>query len=124
MNIFTEQVLEFKILLPLIMAMGNKDFKPKHWKLLADNVDPRFGSKNFITNELITHNVLDHKEFIVDISQKATGEALIKNQLSNIEKKWEELNFNIVELDDFSSSFKLSRIEDVMQYLDEHSVLL
>ena len=39
---------------------------------------------------------MEKKDKIEEISQKASGEALISYQLENIRKKWSSMNFKIV----------------------------
>ena len=114
LEVLSDQVRDFHVYLPIIMAMGNKDLKAKHWEIYQKKVHPRFSSMNFITNEIVFLNALEHKDLIIEVSQKATGESTIYNQITNIHRKWEELQFNVAEVEEGGSSFKLSQIEEVI----------
>jgi hypothetical protein len=50
----------------------------------------------------------------MEISQKATGQQLIENQIANIHKKWDELNFNIITIDNNQNKLKISGIDDII----------
>jgi hypothetical protein len=58
----------------------------------------------------------------MEISQKATGQQLIENQIANIHKKWDELNFNIITIDNNKNKLKIIGIDDIIQTLDDHLV--
>ena len=59
-------------------------------------------------------NIIKDQNFILDLSQKATGQALISNQLDNIIKKWDEFDFVVVPLEENPDKYKLSQVDDII----------
>ena len=59
-------------------------------------------------------NITKDQNFILDLSQKATGQALISNQLDNIIKKWDEFDFVVVPLEENPDKYKLSQVDDII----------
>jgi hypothetical protein len=116
-NLFTQEIKNFQQWIPVILSLGNKDMKAKHWKTIYEQVHPMFNSRVFTINSLIYNNILDKKDILMEISQKATGEQLIQNQISNIKKKWDEQNFMIIKSNDqneTSDGLKIVGIDDII----------
>ena len=106
---------EFQYLLPIILALGNKDLKEQHWNQMSSQVHPTINStKQFSINDLIGLEIFNKKDILMEISQKATGQQLIENQIANIHKKWDELNFNIITIDNNQNKLKISGIDDII----------
>ena len=88
--------------LPIIMALGNKDLTENHWMQILDQLDngemlkENLKSKRpFCLQELIASRIEDHREFVEEISARASGEAQIEADLDKIKREWMELNFEV-----------------------------
>ena len=83
-------VTEFKETMPVVLALGNINFKPDHWKEIKDllNVDFEMEKKEFTLGELIGLNAVHHQEEIIYISTVASHEAMLKAELAEIVNKW------------------------------------
>lgn len=51
-----------------IIALGNKDLRDRHWKLVFQELSYENPSIKFSFNDLINNNVLEHKEFLDELS--------------------------------------------------------
>ena len=49
---------------------------------------------------MIPYQLLENYPFIEELSNKASGEALIEFQIQNIENKWSELSFIVLPYSD------------------------
>ncbi len=63
---------------------------------------------------------MDHKEFIEDVSSRASGEAAIELQLESIKEKWAELAFEVASYRESKDKFIIKSVEDIMTNLDDH----
>ena len=77
-------------------------------------------SNLFSFDNLIELGILNNIEFLDELSQKASGEAMIEMQIENIRKKWSELSFVVIPYNDEKGKYKLTGIDDVMVILDDH----
>jgi dynein heavy chain, axonemal len=79
----------------LIQALGNQHMKEYHWIEIFQLLKVEF-FEGFTLQFLLDKNVTKMLIEIEEISNKASGEALIEKQLNIIVQKWVELNFTIV----------------------------
>ena len=79
-------------------------------------------NKNFNLSELMANGVLDKKEQMEEISGRASGEAAIEVQVENIMKKWQELNFVVMNYKDYKDKYILGSVDEIVQTLDDHQV--
>jgi len=118
-------------LLPIIMALGNKDLNEGHWIQIFEQLE---NGAQFISNmqakrpfslsELITNNIEHHKDFVEEISARASGEASIESDLERIKKDWSELNFVVEPYRTYKDKFILKEVADIVSVLDEHQLKL
>lgn len=57
-----------------------------------------------------------------EISGRASGEAAIELQVENIQKKWQELNFVVMNYKEYKDKYILGTIDEIIQTLDDHQV--
>lgn len=70
------RVREVNGMMDLILALGNKSLKPKHWKSIFELVDKEDSSlQNCTLKEFKDMGMQEHKEEIEEISSIATGES-------------------------------------------------
>ena len=93
--------------------------KERHFKEIFGLFDITEIEKSFDFNRLVQLGIEDKKELIDEISVRASGEALIENQIANINKKWSELNFNFEDDGDF---FQIVKCDDILSNIDDHLV--
>jgi dynein heavy chain len=75
--------------IPIIVSLGNKNLHETHWRQIFDKLrDPiKYKTKkDFSMQDLIEDDVLSIKDFIEEISARASGEAKIENDLNDIRK--------------------------------------
>lgn len=63
---------------------------------------------------------MNHKDFLDDLSQKASGEAMIELQIDNIKKKWQELCFVVTPFGDQTGKYKLTGVDEIITFLEDH----
>jgi len=64
--------------MPVIIALGNKDIKPIHWKKIFEILGMGTSeTKNFKLKDLLKYDVMKKKDEIEEISVRASGEAQI-----------------------------------------------
>jgi dynein heavy chain len=63
--------------LPVIVALGNHDLRPRHWKTIFEQLGMQ-PVKKFNFSELIANGVLEKREQMEEISARASGEAAIE----------------------------------------------
>lgn len=69
-------VREVNGMMDLILALGNKSLKPKHWKAIFELVDKEDTSlQNCTLKEFKDMGMQEHREEIEEISSIATGES-------------------------------------------------
>jgi dynein heavy chain len=118
-------------LMPIVMALGNKDLNEGHWIQIFEIIDngPTFISnmqakRPFNLQELIASRIEDHKDFVEEISSRASGEASIDDDLEKIKKEWSELAFTVDPYRTYKDKFILKEVGDVYQVLDDHQLKL
>lgn len=119
---FILEINQMSIQMPVIVALGNKDLKPRHWKQVFEMLGMTQNTKNFTLSELIANGVLDKKEQVEEISGRASGEAAIELQVESIQKKWQEMNFIVLNYKEQKDKFILGAVDEIIQTLDDHQV--
>ena len=72
----TAEVNEIMGKLPIIMALGNKDLKERHWKKIFKLIDKHWSPGTALRlGELLTSNITEHREQVEEISGEAGGQA-------------------------------------------------
>jgi len=63
LEMFILEWKEMNQLLPIMVALGNKTLKPKHWKKIFELISPGYNpGKNFSFNDLLRYNILEKRE--------------------------------------------------------------
>lgn len=109
--------------IPIIVSLGNKNLNENHWKQIFDRLSDPIKyktNKEFSLQDLIDDNVMMAKEFIEEVSARASGEAKIEQDLNDIKRIWEENIFEVQPYNDSKDKYILSKTEEVVQMLDDH----
>lgn len=120
---FNNRLMLMRNWIPIIVSLGNKNLNENHWKQIFDRLSDPIKyktNKEFSLQDLIDDNVIQAKEFIEEVSARASGEARIENDLNEIRRLWEETILEVVPYNDSKDKYILSKTEDVFQLLDDH----
>lgn len=123
LELFTIEVKQVSNNMGSIIALANKDLKPRHWRKIFDVLNPNWQpSKTFNFLELIANGVMEKKEALEEISSKASGEAQIDANIEAISKKWAELAFIVNNYREAKDKFVIGSLEEIISTLDDHQV--
>lgn len=100
--------------------MGNKDLRERHWQKIFNHIGYELPSQYFTFNDLIPFDILKQKDFIDELSLKASGEAVVETQIENIKLKWDELSFVVLPYGDIKGRYKITGIDEIVTNLDDH----
>lgn len=120
---FKNRLTFMKGWMPIIVSLGNRSLNESHWKQVYDKLrDPvkYTTKKNFSLNDLIEDDVISIKDFIEEISARASGEARIESDLNEIKRIWEETSLVVKPYNDSKDKFILAETELVSQQLEDH----
>ena len=120
---FKNRLTSMKGLMPIVVSLGNKNLQEVHWRQIYEKLrEPaKYKTrKDFSLSDLIDDDVMNCKDFIEEISARASGEARIISDLAEIRKIWEETSFLVKPYNDSKDKFILSETELVFQQLDDH----
>jgi len=119
----TAEVNEIMNKLPIIMALGNKDLKERHWKKIFKFIDKHWSPGTALRlGELLTSNIMEHKEQVEEISSEAQGQAQILKAVDAISKKWAELAFVVQPYRDTKDRFIIGTVDEIIAALDDHQL--
>ncbi len=119
----TAEVNEIMNKLPIIMALGNKDLKERHWKKIFKLIEKHWSPGTALRlDELLTSTIMEHKEQVEEISGEAQGQAQILKSIDAISKKWAELAFVVQPYRDTKDRYIIGTVEEIMAALDDHQL--
>jgi dynein heavy chain len=87
--------LELRPILPIIVALKNPDLQPRHWDII-NKIKEGFVVDYDLhqsINDLVRLKVLDILEEIAAVSDIATKEKQLENQLSKMRAEWHTMKF-------------------------------
>eukprot|EP00002_Diphylleia_rotans_P013198 TRINITY_DN2570_c0_g2_i4.p1 TRINITY_DN2570_c0_g2~~TRINITY_DN2570_c0_g2_i4.p1 ORF type:complete len:2678 (-),score=502.92 TRINITY_DN2570_c0_g2_i4:4443-12476(-) len=116
---------EFKTILPLILSLGNKAMKPRHWKRIFGLVGQRYiqGSP-FSLDDLLRWDIMSYIQNVNEVSQIASGEYALEETLEKIKSIWESTTFVVVPYRDMKDVYILSSVDEITSQLEDHLVTL
>ncbi|MEE6473765.1 hypothetical protein FKM82_010165 [Ascaphus truei] len=119
-------VMDFKQSLPIIVALKNPCFHPRHLDAIEYNIG-RLIIKDqvFTLGNLLELKILQHKDKIIDISTTATNEATLEGMLKKVINLWNKTDFKlIVHQSELSEMRIIACAEDIMAQLEESQVII
>ena len=116
-------VEDFKVEVPIIIAIRTDGMKERHW----DNLSAKVGfeikpTENFTYQNCIDMKLADYSEIIVDVGEKASKEYNIEVNLAKMEKEWESIDFTLKDFKN-TGTCSVAGFDDAMMVLDEHIVI-
>ncbi|XP_039277425.1 dynein heavy chain 2, axonemal [Nilaparvata lugens] len=119
---FTRRRVDFFIkLVPLMNDLKNKALKERHWNRIRQDIGHDFdeNSDEFTLEIIQKYNMHLHADKIYDISDSATRELQIENNMKAITEAWDNISIDTVQHKDL---FRIVSIDDIFNILEEHLV--
>ncbi|XP_046903615.1 dynein axonemal heavy chain 6-like [Hypomesus transpacificus] len=115
------KVMDFKLCLPIIVALRNPYLCPRHWADIQSNIGRCFiKEENFTLGNLLDLKILQFSDFIGDISTTATNEATLEGILHRVVELWRGTDFRLVTHQLDTSTVKIiASADEVMAQLEE-----
>jgi len=114
---------DFKIQVPIVIALRTDGMKDRHWTMLSEKVgfkvEPHEG---FTFQQCMDMKLVDHTENVVDIGEKAGKEYNIECSLAKMKEEWLAIEFVLKPFKN-TGTFTVAGFDDAMMVLDEHIVL-
>jgi dynein heavy chain len=118
-----KSISRWKVLMPTLMALGNKALKERHWKQIFEELEQPFQA-SFLLSDLWSWDVFGKKERMEEISGAASGEYALELQLTKIEDSWNELAFVVKNYRETKDVYILGGLDDVTAQLEDNQALL
>nr|XP_015200682.1 PREDICTED: dynein heavy chain 14, axonemal isoform X2 [Lepisosteus oculatus] len=116
-----QRVMDFKLCLPIIVALRNPCLRPRHWEDIQYKMGRSFiKEENFTLGNLLELRVFQYQNMIGDISSTATNEATLEAILHKVIDLWKSTDFRLISHQTDTSAVKvIASAEDVMTQLEE-----
>lgn len=122
---FKDLIMEWKVVMPSILELGNKAMKESHWrKLFSELSQPFYPNQDISLSKLRTINIFGHPQLVSGICEQAVGEHSLMESLDKIREGWEEQSFIISGYQNTDDVFILGDLEDVFALLEENQANL
>ncbi|MBN3325639.1 DYH1B protein, partial [Atractosteus spatula] len=121
-----QRVMDFKLCLPIIVALRNPCLRPRHWEDIQYKMGRSFiKEENFTLGNLLELRVFQYQNMIGDISSTATNEATLEVILHKVIDLWKSTDFRLISHQTDTSAVKvIASAEDVMTQLEESQVTI
>jgi dynein heavy chain len=117
---FAAKIEAFRPYLPVITDLKNPGMKDRHWEELTLRLKIKLTRHLQMTmNELIEQNIMDHKDVIAEVSDKATRENILEQGKVRMEREWDDIRFKVVAYKK-TGTFIIVENEEIWELLDEH----
>jgi len=120
-----EDMAEF---LPLIEALAKPSIKDRHWEEIIELVkeDIPYKADSFTLANLLSVDLLGHKEDVEEITDNADKQLKLENQLRNeVQRYWIDAELEIKKAFNLEVPCVLGgNIQDIQDKLEEHQILL
>ncbi|MBN3302923.1 DYH6 protein, partial [Amia calva] len=116
-----QRVMDFKLCLPIIVALRNPYLCPRHWEDIEYKLGRSFiKEKNFTLGNLLDLKVFQYKSVIADISSTATNEATLEAILNKVIDLWKSTDFQLVDHQTDTSVVRIiASAAEIMTQLEE-----
>ena len=113
-------IATFRKTVPVVKAFSNKAIEKYHWNSIKELLKADFDitASSFTLQSLLDLKVVDHQEEIEQISQQAYQEALLKDQLSQLDELWKKTVFTLKQYK-YKDVYVLDEIDALLNVLDE-----
>ncbi|CAB0007833.1 unnamed protein product [Nesidiocoris tenuis] len=120
-----KKVDTFRRAIPMLADLKNQNLKKRHWDQIRDIVGVNFDetADDFTLEKIIKLGLIDFAEHIADISNSATMEVGIENQLKMIRITWQDADLNMEPHKD-KGVYRLKAMDELFAQLEEHQNIL
>ncbi|KAF6211132.1 hypothetical protein GE061_014246, partial [Apolygus lucorum] len=120
-----KRVDNFRRLIPMFQDLKNPNLKKRHWDQIRKILQEEFDESDpeFTFEKILELNFVKYAEQIADISNAATMEVGIENQLTVIRTTWQDQELNL-EPHREKGVYRLKGVDDLFTTLEEHQNIL
>lgn len=119
------QIDEWKATMPVILDLGNKSMRTKHWEAMFAYVGHVFVQGDPLDLVKIRAiNLLGHKDLIADTVATAVGEHAISTALASTRSTWEVLDLSLAPYRDSNDAFVLVQLDGLIANLEDSQLTL
>ncbi|SPR00935.1 unnamed protein product (mitochondrion) [Plasmodiophora brassicae] len=119
------QIDEWKATMPVILDLGNKSMRTKHWEAMFAYVGHVFVQGDPLDLVKIRAiNLLGHKDLIADTVATAVGEHAISTALASTRSTWEALDLSLAPYRDSNDAFVLVQLDGLIANLEDSQLTL
>ena len=117
-----EMVETFKGAMPIVTALRAPELTEAHWNDINNLIDGTINveEEGFTLQSLINLDVVQYMEEIQAISNRAKGEAKLKDLLGKVQAEWKLQIFVTVPHKSEEGMCQLTAVEDLYQFLDDN----
>lgn len=114
---------EWKLVMPMIVDLGNKAIKQSHWRQLFTSLGHTFYPTDKIRlKKLRSLNIFNHKQLISDITESAVGEYALEQSLKKIQDNWANQEFITAPYGKKGDTWILGEVDEVIAALEDNQV--
>lgn len=103
-----------------MVALRKQGMAERHWnqvsEVMKQEIDPS-KDEEFNFQKVLSMGLMEHADKLIEVGETASKEYLIETMLRNMQKQWEEINW---ELKPYKQTYILGGYEDLGNTLDEH----
>eukprot|EP01038_Epipyxis_sp_PR26KG_P008413 gene8413-11380_t len=124
-EILKDKVSAFKVLVPNVQDLGNKNMRYRHFEKLFRLINENYyHDMPFSLQFLIKNGIMNFKDVVADTSACASGEAQLEDSLEKIKNDWEKQIFTIINHRDQHGLYILGSLEEIFVLLEDNQVTL
>jgi len=119
---FQSKVEKYKIVVPVVVALRNKNMKAEHWFKISDALGKQLGPEgpeDETLSQVLALGVMDHQDDMIIISTEATQEAHLLALLNKVSDRWNSVDFDVRPYKESKNDYILGSVEDIMATLED-----
>ncbi|CDJ34396.1 uncharacterized protein EMH_0001030 [Eimeria mitis] len=118
----TNELVEFKPLVPIIVSLRNDGMRERHWNKLFERIgEPHLDEGASLTlGALLNKGIAECTDFVVELGELATKESYLEKALQTMKAEWEHIKFEFPETYKDTDTYILKGTEEIVALLDEH----
>ena len=120
-----DKISEFKAIMPNVLDLGNPNIKGRHWQKILHKVGISYvDGKTLCLQDMLSAGIVEHKEYVGEISASASGEAQLEGSLDLIMEGWEKIEFIVLNHRDTHGLYILGPFDEIFTQLEDNQVTL
>lgn len=120
-----DRIAEFKAIMPNVLDLGNPKMRARHWVRVLGKIDMNYvEGMPLCLQQMLNAGIMDHKDFVQEMSATASGEAQLEDSLNKIQQGWEKIEFIVLNHRDQHGLFILGTVEEIVALLEDNQVTL